>query len=358
MTATREHDYLWDRCGGDPAIERLERLLAPFAVPAGAPPTTDLRPLPRVRRGGRTLLALAAAASLLLVAGGWFALQWRVAWPDAAPWPVEAVQGEVRIDGELLAGVGSLPVDATIATAADGMATVQIARIGVARLAPATRVRLERTRRGGHRLRLDEGTLWSRVWAPPAHFSVQLPAAQAIDLGCEFLAHAERDGSGWVSVRSGWVLLDGTRREVLVPAGARVRIAPGGVPGLPYDERASAGFITALHAIESHASAQGIDPALIERMLSAARPADAISLLSLLARDPRLADGPLFDHLQRQWPSVRVDRAAVRGGAPQALEAWWRTLPYPEAKRWWLHWRDALPADAPDAFRAVAPPAG
>lgn len=352
MNLPPESDYLWDRSGRDPAVERLERLLAPFALGPAAAPLKTMRAVAPARHRMRGALALAAAASLLLAVTGWVALQWRIAWPDGSPWPVQAVQGEVWIDGQRLLGAGALPVGATIATADDGVASVRIARIGVAQLGPGTRVQLQRTRRGGHRLRLDEGTLWSRVWAPPAHFGVHLPAAEAIDLGCEFLAHADRDGSGWVSVRSGWVLLDGVGHEVLVPAGARVRLAPGGLPGLPHDERASAGFIAALHDIESIAIPDAIDDARLARLLGAARPADAISLLSLLARAPRLADGPLFDHLQRHWPTLVVDRAAVRAGAPHALEPWWQALPYPRAKRWWLHWRDALPAEAPDVLQA------
>ena len=82
MTAMND-DYLWDRSGEpDPDVERLERQMAPLAQQHPPPPLVLPEPAPvRTRwvRGGRGIyVALATAATLAIVAGG-FALARRQA---------------------------------------------------------------------------------------------------------------------------------------------------------------------------------------------------------------------------------------------------------------------------------------
>lgn len=343
-------DYLWDRRGHDAEVERLEALLAPLRASSASHVQQAARARVPARR--RTGVAL-AAASLAIALAGFGALAWRLAWPDGRAWTVLASEGGAFVDERVVRAGDALAPGATLRTAADATVQLGVARIGAARLGPGSRLRIARTRGGEHRVELVEGRLWARVWAPPRHFGVRLALAEVLDLGCEFEVEAAADGSGWLRVRSGWVAVEAGAREVLVPAGARVVLSPGGVPSTPHDERASDAFVAALRAADAHGAA--LDPAgdEIRRLLAAARPADAISLVSLLGRQPRLAQGPLFDHLQALWPAAGpVDRAAVSKGSASALEPWWDALPYPRVKRWWLHWRDALPAgDAPDGDR-------
>lgn len=345
MNPGSDQDYLWNRQGRDAEIERLEALFAPLRadVALSAPRARAHRP-----RRPRGWGSVAAAASLAVVMLCWTALGWRLSWPDARAWPVQASHGPVWLDERPLHAGAALGPGSELRTGADAVASIRIARIGHARLGPGSRLRIERTRTGEHRVALAEGSLWVRVWAPPGHFGVRLAQSDVVDLGCEFALHAMADGSGLLAVRSGWVMVVAGVHEVLVPAGAQVALAAGGVPATPHDDQASAAFIDALRV----ADAQGakLDPTGTEvrRLLAAARREDAISLLSLLGRHRHLASGPLFDHLQAQWPGAGpVDRAAVSNGSATALEPWWRALPYPRAKQWWLHWRDALPATRP-----------
>lgn len=343
-------DYLWSKTGpGDDDIRRLEQLLAPCAhsrrqwsaaTPAPAVPVIHRR-RPRRFRVARGLAATLAACALIAV----FLLQHRLAWPENGAWDVAATRGQVRMAGMPVRAGERLPSGGEIATGDDGIARLRIARIGELRLDAGSRLRLEQTGPGRHRVRLLQGRLWARVWAPPGYFGVRLPQTEALDMGCEFTLESDASGAGVLTVRSGWVLVGNGDGEVLVPQGATVRLRADGAAGTPHDLGASTGFVAALAELDARRDALPADDARIHRLLAQSRPQDAISLLSLLQRQPSLAHGPLYDRLRTILADVPApSREAVLRGAPGALDPWWNALPYPRAKRWWLQWPDALPA--------------
>lgn len=352
--STRQHeDYLWDRSGpADPAIVALEQTLAVYALHkelrgAGRGrrrSSLPSRPSRVAPRGTRWRIATAAAAMVVLslAVGGWY--QHRLLWPQAQPWRVTSVSGEVRVDGRAVDSLASLAPGSVLET---DSATVrlQAARIGEVVLGEGSRFEVLQTRSGLHRTQLQRGRLWARVWAPPGTFGVATPSGDLYDLGCEFLLRTEEDGSGQLTVRSGWVQVDSGWREVLVPQGARVDFRAGGEPGIPYDLGARREFLAALREIDAQGRTVATDGDAMLRLLAAARPQDAISLLSLLQAHPRLADGPLYERLAGLMPAnALVTRAAIRGGDRHALSPWWDALPYPRVKRWWLQWPDAFAA--------------
>ncbi|MEN4902178.1 hypothetical protein [Luteimonas sp. TWI1437] len=348
MNHGADDEYLWSKRGGDAEIERLERLLAPFAQAQSSeamPWRQSSRPAWRAVARARHAVAFAVAASVLMTMLLWCGLQWRLAWPTDAGWQLQAVSGDVQLDGRSLAHAERLAVGGELRTGRDGGVHLKVARIGEARLGAASQLRLVQTRTGTHRLQLVQGRLWARVWAPPQQFGVQAAGFEVLDLGCEFVIESDVHGNGHLRVRNGWVLVDAAGAEVLVPQGARVDLAAGGMPGTPYDEGASAAFVAALRAIDATDLTIAADGAQIARLLAAARREDAISLLSLLARRPTLAEGPLYDHLRQALPQApAVRRDAIAADPVHALEPWWQALPYPRVKRWWLHWPDMLPA--------------
>lgn len=361
-------DYLWSKAGqGEDDIRRLERLLAPYAHARGeSPQATPIAPMSapaptrhrrrsrrfRIARGLAATLAVCALAAALL-------LQHRLAWPEHRGWDVAALRGQVRMAGAPLRAGERLPAGGEIATGDDGIARLRIARIGELRLAADSRLRLEQTGTGQHRVRLLQGRLWARVWAPPGYFGVRLPHTEALDMGCEFTLESDATGAGALTVRSGWVLVGNGGGEVLVPQGATVRLRADGATGTPHDLGASAGFVAALAELDARRGVLPADDARLQRLLAQARPEDAISLLSLLQRHPQLAGGPLYDRLRAFVASAPApSREAVLRGAPGALDPWWNALPYPRAKRWWLQWPDALPVgdDAESANARMAIP--
>lgn len=343
----RDNDYLWDRSGPvDLEIARLERLLAPYALCAAdrAPRAAPARP--HRRRGWRIALASAAVLAMFAVGvGTWY--RQRLQWPDAQPWRM-AVIGQARIDGRDARADKTLAPGQMLETGADSSVRLRAARIGEIVLGEGSRFSLVETRSGRHRVSLQQGSLWARVWAPPGSLGVATQHGDVLDLGCEFMLKSDASGNGSLEVRSGWVQIDGLWWETLVPQGARVEFRGDGPPGTPYDVGASAEFIAALREIDAQGrNASAIGPA-IQRLAANARPQDAITLLSLLKERPQLGEGPVFDRLSAIMPAdVVVTREDLRRRGPDALSPWWHSLPYPRMKRWWMQWPDAFSTKAP-----------
>ena len=342
-----ENDYLWDRSGPvDLDVARMERLLRGQAhadVARRARGASPPEPALRMRRRGRRI-ALATAAMLVvcaLGAGAWF--QQRLHWDAGEPWQVLAQQGDVRIDGRSQQA-RELAIDGTLETGANAMTRLRAAGIGEVAVGAGSRVRLVETRTGRHRVQLEQGSLWARVWAPPGQFGVGVAGAEVIDLGCEFLLKVDADGNGSLSVLSGWVQVDNLRREVLVPQGTRVRVNGDGAAGTPHAFSASPAFVAALEAIDARNGTVDADGEDIRRLIAESRQQDAISLLVLLRYYPQLAEGPLFERLAILLPSPLATRDAWRADRMAVLNTWWDALPYPRVKRWWTQWPDALPS--------------
>jgi hypothetical protein len=340
------NDYLWDRSGlVDLEVARLERLLRGHAhadAPRRARVDVLVKPVAHSRHRRRTVVFAAAAVLAVCAIGtrAWF--QQRLQWDAGEPWQVIAQRGDVRIDGRAQQARALAP-GRTLETGADAMTRLRAAGIGEVAIGQGSRLRLVETRTGRHRVRLEQGSLWARVWAPPGQFGVGVTGAEVTDLGCEFLLKVDAAGNGSLSVLSGWVQVDNLRREVLVPQGARVLVKGDGAAGTPHAFSASPAFIDALGAIDARDGDVDPDGQEIRRLLAASRPQDAISLLVLLRDYPQLAEGPMFERLVRLLPTPAATRDAWNSDRMAVLNAWWNALPYPRVKRWWTQWPDALP---------------
>lgn len=343
-----DNHYLWDRSGPvDPEVARLEGLLRGYVhreTPRRLRAASIAEPVRHARRR-RWRVALAAAAMLAVCALGaraWF--QQRLHWDAGEPWQVLAQQGDVRIDGRRQQA-RVLALDGTLETGANAVTRLRAAGIGEVAVGEGSRVRLVETRTGRHRVQLEQGSLWARVWAPPGQFGVGVAGAEVLDLGCEFLLKVNADGNGSLSVFSGWVQVDNLRREVLVPQGTRVRVNGDGAAGTPHAFSANPAFVAALEAIDARNGAVDADGEEVHRLIAESRQQDAISLLVLLRDYPPLAEGPMFERLAQLLPTkTPVTREAWHADRMAVLNIWWDALPYPRVKRWWTQWPDALPS--------------
>jgi len=315
-------DYLWDRSGEpDSEVQRLEALLGRYRHDA---------PLRR-RRPWLALAALAAGLAIVIT-GGVFG--YRFFWPAGEAWPVAAVTGTPTIDGRPIHGEARLAIDQELRTDAQSTARVQIARVGELDVGPGSRLTLVTTNAGRHRLRLDQGTISARVWAPPFTFSVRTPAGLASDIGCVFSVQYEGD-TGRVHVTSGWVDFDGESRSALIPGGAITELR-GDDPGTPFYDDATPEFRAALHAFD-------FQHGPLTPIFDAARPRDAMTLLHLLERAPRSDRAVLFDALTKLAPAPKgVTREGILDRDLAMLDQWRHALGLGGVKKWWLQWRDAL----------------
>ena len=324
------HDYLWDPA--TPAhsdVEAIERQLAPLRFEAGKPPV--ITPLPaRIilhrPRWRRPLLAAAIAASLLIAAGAglW---TWRWTWPEGRAWTVRGGAVDARLE-----------VGRALTIPDDGGAIANIARIGTMRLAGGTSLELRSTRGTRHRLRMTEGDIHVRVWAPPLSLGIETPAGEVLDMGCEFVLSVTGDQSA-VRVLSGWVQLENGIDEVLVPAGASTEMTSGRGPGVPVFDDAAPGFRESVRAVEADG-----DPAAVERIIALARARDVYTLLGLADRHPTAAAALLRRSAELWPPPDGVTIGRILRGDRESLWAWSGSLPLPPTKTgWWKNWRDAFP---------------
>ncbi len=328
-------DPLWDpRLPADAELQRLERLLAPYAAARrpGLARQPLLRPPARVAPG-RWVLGLATAAALML--GLWGAHSYRLSWPEDQAWSLQHAAGQSQLaPGERLR------------TGSDETAELKVARIGSLQLAPGSSVRLLGSRSGRHRVELEHGRVQARIWAPPGHFAVSSGSMRVVDLGCEFILERDRDGNGHLRVLSGWVQQHIGGQEQLVPAGHALNFSADAA-GTPLRDDALSALRAAVAALDQ-AMRRKDDVETLEPLAGAvaqsARDVDQYTLMSLLMRDPALAATPLYPRLAkalRMPPDDAAHRADWIAGDHAAIEIWWRRLPS-QPKRWWTHWRDAL----------------
>jgi len=333
---TAPHDdlddvYLWDpETPPSAEVRAVERRLAPLRFEPEATPLDWTRAGAFVvrRRRPTWLYALAAAAVLVVAVGSLAA--WRWSWPAGRPWPIDAAPaGAAR----------SLAVGAALDLPATDRMHLRVARIGTMQIDGDTRLTLRSTQGTRHRLTLDRGTVHVRVWAPPGSLSFQTPAGEVIDLGCEFDLTADGVRSV-VRVRSGWVQLDNSLDESLVPAGAMSEMRADRVPGVAVFEDASPDFMAAVRALEAGAA----DGDVLRRIIVAARPRDVYTLLMLVERGEFGSD-LLARRAADLWPPpAGVTVGAILRGNRDALWQWRDTLPLPPPKSWLRNWRDALPS--------------
>jgi len=362
-------DYLWDQSGPrDPEIARLEELLRPFrqqpsmlaptvqltpddtdAEAAGQrPQTAHVSPAGTEANAGRSwriqrtplstygwlALHLAAAALVLLAAGGW----WQIHRSLPPGWEVTIFDGSPSAPSRRVTAHRDLRTGGSLETGSSEKALIKVAEIGNVNVDPGTRVRLIRTRAGDHRLELTRGTIHATILAPPGQFFVETPSATVVDLGCAYTLTIDGEGAGLVTVALGWVGFEWHGRESLIPAGFIAATRPGIGPGTPFHADTSPAVRDALEAID-------IDPAspaaaaTLGVVLTSSTERDEATLWHLLARVQPSQRDRVFDRLARFVPPPpAVTRDGIREGRRDMLDRWWDALGLGTIA-WWRNWR-------------------
>ena len=335
-----DHDPLWDpSLEADPELRRIERLLSIYRVQPGELTFAQKTHVRTALSARRWLPALAAGILLAISTTVWF--QYRLAWHDGDAWQATTTNFTGHPASREIAPGNSLTTNGT------ETARITVARIGSIQLSPDSTLSLTETGAGRHRVSLKEGHMRARIWAPPGFFGVENGAAEVVDLGCDFDVWKQVDGSGRVSVRSGWVAYRIDNQEVLVPAGFEVRFNARDVT-TPIRPDADPSLRRALDALERALMERGPTSADTLRASAAVAAslsdADAFTALSLLTRYPKLAATPLYPRLARAL-KVSVDSEIHRSewivGNQDAINAWWQQIPT-TPKKWWANWSDVL----------------
>ncbi|HWC97321.1 MAG TPA: FecR domain-containing protein [Candidatus Sulfopaludibacter sp.] len=308
-------DYLWDRSGPpDPAVEHLERTLAP------------LRYRHRAEFTPRTLWPRLAAAAALVAAAG--LLLNTVPKARVTAWQVARFQGSASMAGKQVTVATPLGAGQLLKTGAQSEITLHADEVGKIDLGPNSELRAT----SGRRIQLQRGQLHAFIWAPPREFVVDTPSSRAVDLGCEYTLNVDSAGNGLVHVEMGWVAFQYEDREAFIPAGAECATHKSRGPGVPFYADAPPQWRASLAAWEAG------DSSRLDAVVGAARPRDAITLWHLLTRLPPPARGVVFDKFAEMVPLPQeVTRDAVLQGDRHALDLCWNALGL-ENTSWWRGW--------------------
>ena len=267
----------------DREFEQLASLLSVYRCNVPRPDFSRVRPMPTSRAWPVAI----AAAILIAVIGGWFAIQRST--------PRAAIPGEwIRTDAQHV----QLRLDA----------------IGTIDVGSGTTLRVDDARH----LSLIAGTIHARTTAAPGVFIVDTPHARAVDLGCEYFLTIAADGSGILTVAAGWVALNALGAQSLVPQGASARIASDGRLAAATFDDAPPEF---RDAVRRYSLGSDRDLATI---LALARRRDAFTLLNLFrlaSADDRVR---IYDRLNQLVPApAGIAREAMRDWVPKTTEQWW-----------------------------------
>jgi hypothetical protein len=309
--------YLWDKSGPEDAeVARLERALGSQRwsgqVPQRAPVT--------LRRRWIWIAGLAALALAVLT----FAFV-RRDWGTS--YRFDALDGSPVVEGQSSAA-RTLRSGDVLSTDAKSRARLEVADLGNVVLEPGTRVRIEGPEHGAggaeHMLALERGTIVATIFAAPRAFQVGTPAGIAVDLGCIYRTTVEDDGATRLAVVSGQVSFEALERRSIVPAGAWCRARPGAGPGPAFRDDAPAALVEAVERLEG-----GSELGIVDAVLAAARPADALTLWHLLEHPSAEVRKSVYEALAALHPPApEIDQRALVAGDRAALDLWRRTMPW------------------------------
>jgi hypothetical protein len=314
----KEEDYLWDRSGQPtPDLAHLEQILGDLRWSGGKARTVP-------GKAPRRWRLIAAAAAIALCVGSAFVVQ-RI----RSPHPVTSWQLS-------LGGQESKPVRAgqVIETNDKTPGTMKSELFGSVEIEPNSRLRFLPAGKQQQRLALDHGTIHALIWARPARFVVDTPAAKAVDLGCQYTLHVDKDGKGLLTVEVGWVAFQWHNLESFIPAGAACTTRPGYGPDTPYFLSASPTFRKAVTGFDLTGDGRELD-----RALASAEPHDALTLWHLLQRTKGSERAKVFDRFAAlvHLPPT-LTRQGVISGERKSMDAAWDALQLGNTG-WWREWK-------------------
>jgi FecR protein len=328
-------DYLWDRSGEpDPEIRHLEDVLGTLRSKRPSqkwPAESNLRAMPG---RARWVEAAFAAGLVVLMLGA----SWLVTRPVRTGWIVARVDGTPVLGSRPVHTTGELAIGDWLVTDNRSRARMAVSNIGEVDVEPNSRVRLLRAHGEHHRLALDLGAMHAFIWAPPRMFTVETPAAVAVDLGCEYTLNVDAAGVTTLHVITGWVSFEQGGHESFVPAGAASVTRPGGEPGTPYFLDSSDQFRASLEKFDFEHDARWLDGVLRE-----SRKRDAVTLWHLLPKTRGAERLRVYERMSELVPPpAGVSREGILAADRRMLDRWWEALGYNEAS-WWRMWKGPSP---------------
>jgi len=318
--------YLWDRTGEpDPEIVQLEQTLATLRMAEREPNfLAQLAQTQKVvvvakKRWRGWALSTGLATSVVAI------VLWMLFSPHLQPgiWEARKATGSPELAGKVFTG-GRIEPGAWLATNSNSSLRLRTT-IGELDVQPGTELGLVESRAQRQRFVMHYGTIHARISALPGVFVVDTPAARAIDLGCEYTLKVDRDGTGELAVSAGWVQLQHSWRQSLVPAGTKAKIAADGTLTPAFFPDSTPAF---QQAVVKFSFEKSLDPEMrkrtFETILHEARKRDSFTLLNFFSRTEGEERVQLFDRLNEFVPApAGITRETVRNWQMISTDAWW-----------------------------------
>jgi hypothetical protein len=334
---------------GAKLAERLDVLAAPASIWSNVVANLDTGR----RTSGRYyfLKPLAIAASIVMLIAGGLWLSRRITTAPSPSWQVARLVGTPRIDSKNMSDQDQFAVGQWLETDAASRAQLNIDDVGHVEIDPNTRVRLLQTNQSEQRLELAHGRLSARISAPPKIFFVNTPSGVAQDLGCAYTLEVDDAGDSILHVTMGWVSLQATDREPVVPAGAACATKRNFGPGTPYFEDSSEAFRLALTKFDFGPVAEpSSKDSAIDVVLREARARDAMTLWYLLSRVNNNERARVYDRLTALVATPEgVTRQGILNLDQSMLDRWkvklglsWDEVMQPKHSVWKKLWTETL----------------
>jgi hypothetical protein len=315
------NDYLWDRSGPpDPEIQRLEEIMATLRHPV---------PRPAYQRAW---WPAAIAAMVMIGVASWQFFPAPTSTRTA--WTVASVDGSPTLGKQIASPSATLYTGQMLRTDSASKATIAADNFGSIDVAPDSELRVVESGSARQRFDLRRGLIHAFIWAPPGQFVVDTASSRAIDLGCQYTLSVDANGNGIVDVESGWVAFQFEGREAFIPAGAACLTSARRGPGTPYFRDAPDALREALRAFDETG-----DVAVLRRVLSEARPRDALTLWHLLSQVPPGERPAVFDRFAQVAPlPPQVTRENALKLDRRTIDLCWNALNL-ENTKWWRGWK-------------------
>jgi len=301
---------------------------------------------PSSRFAWAPLVRWSAAASLLIAAAWWGVGlgTGRGADPEttdyAAGFALTVIEGTPRVAGAGVAAGDVLAAGERLVCDEASRVRLTIGDAGHVELGPGSQLLARAPDGPGWRLDLLAGELRASIFTAPRLFTVGTPAGLAVDMGCEYTARVEDDGSTSLRVTGGLVVFEGAGRSAWVPEGAVLTVDIASGPRSPVWEDLDPRYAELLAEVDGWAtqppevlSQQQRDT--LAEVTSVARAQDSLMLWHLLdhplALVRKAALGGLQDLVRNESlspPPSWADVDDLLSADPRALEAWREFLLY------------------------------
>ncbi len=250
---------------------------------------------------------------------------------SASFWQVETIKGFPVVGNEKIEDSGVIPLGEYLSTDTHSSARIKAGMIGHIDVDPASKLQLVNTKDKNYKIYLNIGKISVKTHKAANYLSVLTPSATYTDLGCSYTIEVGKNGSSFLHVEEGKVLISAGGDKEIIPEGAVCETMKNHQPGTPYFLSSSTEFKAALSRFDAGNSSKEN----IEKVIENAGPKDALSLWYLLRKAEPGEIKLIYDRLSEiNAPPEGVSCDHIITGNTDMLFKWWEKLGFGNESLW------------------------